>query len=53
MSEHEAAQEDQPKKVKKAADHELAALKKIGAILSNLSDDAKRRVLGYLADRAV
>lgn len=41
------------KKIKKPADAEFVALKRIGSVLNGLSDSAKRRVLSYYVDRAV
>lgn len=51
MSENEAAAEQAPQKAQKHVDHELSAMRKIGAILQTLSDSAQRRVVNYYAER--
>lgn len=51
--ETQAPAAEAPKKVKKPTDAEFSALRRVGAILNNLSDGAKKRVLSYYVDRAV
>jgi hypothetical protein len=53
LNEASAPTAGEGKKIKKPADAEFVALKRIGSVLNGLSDSAKRRVLSYYVDRAV